>query len=400
MVKTVNEEILDAVIRHQIFLLRYSGHVRNRITTILNRTEEELARRIRDQLRDSNGLNTPVEWRRLQALLAALDGIRAKGWREATKLLLEDMEDLAYREPIMLNNIYTTPVPVIVNTVLPSTEMLKAIALSRPFEGRILKDWAANMQSSDVRRMHAAIQAGMVAGEDSATIARRVVGTGRIRGVDGVTEATRREVQAVVRTAVQHVANGARDAFFDANKDLFTAERYVATLDSRTTPICRALDGKQFEVGKGPRPPLHFNCRSLRVAAFDGAMLGDRPAKPVAERLLVREYARANGLGNINSRGALPRGTKGAYDDWARQRIRQMTGPVPATSTYQTWLKGQSAAFQNEILGDTRGALFRQGGLKLDKFVDMRSGREFTLDELARKHADAFRAAGLDPQGF
>jgi SPP1 gp7 family putative phage head morphogenesis protein len=277
---------------------------------------------------------------------------------------------------------------------------MKAIALSRPFEGRVLKDWAANMQSDDLRRIHSTVQAGMIAGEDAASIARRVVGSSRLRGSDGTTEITRRQVQSVVRTAVQHIANGARDTFFNDNKDLFTAEQYVATLDSRTTPICRALDGKIFEVGTGPRPPLHFNCRSVRIAAIDGTLAGNRPAKPTTERLLVREYAAQRGLGDISSRGALPRGTKGPFDTWARKRIRELTGPIPAATTYQTWLAKQSIAFQNEILGKAKGQLFRSGGLKLDKFVDLNSGREFTLKELASKHAEAFRAAGLDPEGF
>lgn len=400
MEKTANEEILDAVIRHQIFLLRYSGTVRNRITGILNRTEEELARRIRDQPRANAGLTTPREWQRLQSLLAALDAIRLNGWKEAQKFLLDEMEQLAYHEPIVLQGLYTTPLPVYVNTVLPSTEFLKAVALSRPFEGRLLKDWADTMAKEDIRRIHSAVQAGMVAGEDHATIARRVVGTARLKGADGVTELTRSQVQSIVRTAVQHVANGARDAFFDANRDILTEEQFVATLDSRTTPQCRALDGKKFEIGQGPRPPLHFNCRSLRVAAIDGTLLGDRPAKPTTERLLVIEYAQKNGLGDIKSREALPRGTKGEFDKWKRGRIRQLVGPVPATSTYQTWLKNQSAAFQEEVLGVAKAKLFRQGGLPLDKFVDLNSGREFPLSELAKKHAEAFRAAGLDPKSF
>ncbi len=399
MPKTANEEILDAVIRHQIFLLRYSGYVRSRMTSIVNKSEEDLARRIRDQISNGAGTRSTVEWRRLQALLAALTSIRKDSWTEAKAFLMDEMEQLAYQEPIILDSLYRTPIPVIVSTVLPSTEFLKAVALSRPFEGRLLKDWADTMEVEDVRRIHSAVQAGMVAGEDHATIARRVVGTARAKGADGVTEVSRRQIQTIVRTAVQHVANGARDAFFDSNKDLFVMERFVATLDSRTTPVCRANDGKEFEIGKGPRPPLHFNCRSLRVAAIDDTLLGSRPAKPTTEKQLVREYAKQNDLGTINSRSELPRGTKGDYDKWARGRIRELVGPVPASETYQTWLTKQSKAFQDEVLGETRAKLFRQGGLTLDRFVD-HSGRELTLRELASKHADAFRAAGLDPDQF
>lgn len=399
MAKTTNEELLDALVRHQIYLLRYSGYVRNRMTTILNASEEELARRIRDKLRTLQGLSTPTEWQRLESLQATLKAIRMESWDEATKFLTEEMVQLSYQEPIQLDGIFKTVLPVAVETVMPTAGMLKAIALSRPFEGRILKEWADTMAADDIRRIHSAIQAGMVAGEDMATIARRVVGTGPLKGADGVTEITRRQVQAITRTAVQHVANNARDTYFAENADIITAEQFVATLDSRTTPICRSLDGKVFELGKGPRPPLHFSCRSLRIAAIDGTLAGDRPAKPTTQKMLVREYAEKNGLGDIGSRDELPRGTKGDFDKWSRGRIRELVGPIPASTTYQEWLKGQTKAFQDEVMGITKAKLFRDGGLTLDKFVH-RSGDELTLRELAQKHADAFRAAGLDPSKY
>lgn len=396
--KTTNEEILDAVIRHQIFLMRYSASVRNRMAKILNKSEDELARRIRDAVA-AGDLNSTAGWRRLSSLLAALSSIRKESWVDATKFLIDEMEALSYHEPIMLDKLYATPIPVHVSTVLPSANLLKSIALARPFEGRILKDWAAAMQSEDIRRIHSAVQAGMVAGEDHATIARRVVGTARVMGTDGVTEMTRSQMSTVVRTAVQHIANGARDAFFDANSDILTSERFVATLDSRTTAVCRANDGKIFLLGKGPRPPLHFNCRSLRIAAIDETLIGSRPAKPTTEKILIREYAAKNKLGDVSSRADLPRGSKTDYDIWSRKRMRELVGPVAATETYQTWLKKQSIAFQEEVLGKTKAKLFREGGLKLDRFVD-NSGRELTLKELAAKHDAAFRAAGLDPKAF
>jgi SPP1 gp7 family putative phage head morphogenesis protein len=401
MPKTVNEEILDAVLRHQIYLLRYSGYVRNRVNALLDRSENDLELAMRKKLEPLlGGMRTMQQWKRMQALLAAIDAIRLGAWENARKFLLDEMEQLAYAEPINLQVTYTTPLPVQVETVLPANNLLKAIALSRPFEGRILKDWAKTMADADIRRINNAIQAGMVSGEDMGTIVRRVLGTGRLRGTDGIVELTRRQVTSVVRTAVQHVANGARDAFFDSNKDLLQEEQFVATLDSRTTPICRALDGKRFRVGKGPRPPLHFQCRSVRVAAINGAFLGSRPAKPTTERLLVGEYADREGLGRVGDRESLPRGSKRDYDDFARKRIRELVGPVPATETYQTWLKKQSVAFQEEVLGKEKAKLFRNGGLTLDKFVDLNSGREFTLKELAAKHKEAFVAAGLDPSGL
>jgi len=75
-----------------------------------------------------------------------------------------------------------------------------------------------------------------------------------------------------------------------------------------------------------------------------------------------------------------------------------MDGQVPESVTYQDWLKGKPAAFQDDVLGPTKGKLFRDGGLALDRFVD-RKGHELTLQELRQKEAAAFKKAGLQDDG-
>lgn len=397
--RTANESLLDALIRHQTYLLRYSAWLRNRMWGVLDKSEEDIAMRIRDKLRDMKGLTTPSEVRRLQALMESITTLRGSAWQDANTLLIDQMGDLGYQEPISLDGILKTVAPVFIETVMPPARQLRAIVSSKPFDGLLLKDWAAGLASEDLRRIHGAIQMGMIAGEDSAAIARRVVGTSALSGTDGVTQMTRRQVEAITRTAVQHIANNARDDFFQENAELMLAELYVATLDSRTTPICRALDGKTFPVGKGPRPPLHMACRSLRVAAMDGEVLGNRPAKASTTKQLLREYTEKNKLPRVSSRDDLPRGTKGSYDTWARKRVRELTGVVPRATNYQAWLKLQSRTFQEDTLGIAKSKLFRDGGLTLDKFVAA-DGSELTLGQLARKHADAFKAVGLNPDTF
>lgn len=397
--RTANEEFQDALLRHQTYLLRYAGNVRNKMLAILARTEESLADKIRSRLAGNKGLTTSVELRRLNALVESIRKLREPAWKEANQTMRDDMVALSTAESVSIANIVTITLPVQIDTVMPSARLLRSIAVARPFQGQILADWAASMEAEDIRKIHNAIQLGMTAGEDMATIARRVIGTEALNFDDGVLQMTRQQVQAVVRTAVQHVANHSRTTWFLENSDIVTEERFVATLDSRTTPICRANDGKQFPLGKGPVPPLHFQCRSLRIAALDGVLAGDRPAKPFVERELVDEYAQANGLGNVRNRDDLPRGTKGDYDKWARKRIGELVGPVPAETTYNEWLKRQSRAFQDDTLGVNKAKLFRDGGLQLDKFVD-RNGNELTLKQLAVKERDAFKAAGLDPDDF
>lgn len=399
--RTANEQIADALIRHQTYLLRYSGYVRNRINDLLSTTEQDLVDKIVARLANARGgLTHPVEVRRMQALQEQVGTIRQDAWDKASSFLEDEMPKLALSETVSIGEIVTLSLPVIIDVVQPSARLLKTIALARPFQGRILGDWAKDLAADDIRRIHSAIQVGMVQGEDMNTIARRVVGTQALSYDDGVVSMTRAQVQSVTRTAVMSIANSSRQAWLSDNSDIITQERFVATLDSRTSAVCRANDGKLFELGKGPVPPLHFNCRSLRIAAIDGTLAGDRPAKPYTQSQLVDQYVNENGLDDsISSRDNLPFGTKTDFDKWSRKRIRELVGPVPAETTYQQWLQSQSVGFQDDVLGSTKAKLFRDGGLKLDRFVN-RQGDELTLSELATKERDAFVAAGLNPDEY
>ena len=78
----------------------------------------------------------------------------------------------------------------------------------------------------------------------------------------------------------------------------------------------------------------------------------------------------------------------------ARANIRSsLDGGAPAGQTYQQWLKRQPKEFQDDVLGPTKAALFRDGELSLDKFVDMRSGKPFDLAALKARESEAWAAA-------
>lgn len=397
---TANEELFNALVRHQILMLRLGQGMRMRIQRLLDKTEEDIADRIRSRLLNSTGLQTAADLRRLETLLAMIRRARLDAWSQVTELWLEELVELSRQEPELLRGIIQTVAPVTLTFAMPTVEQLRALVTSSPFKGQTLARWASTIAQADLRRIEDQIRVGMIAGEGSAAIARRVVGSARLRGTDGVTQITRREAEGITRTAVAHISNMARREFILLNADLFSEELFVATLDSRTTPICRSLDGHHYAVGKGPIPPLHFHCRSLRVPSLNGLALGSRPFRASTRQQLLREFAEEEDLPSVPaSRDAVPRGMKGRFDAFSRRRIRELTGQVPAKTTYQEWLSAQSASFQDDVLGPTRGALFRRGGLTLDQFVDQ-TGREVPLADLARLHAEAFRAAGLDPRGL
>ena len=80
-----------------------------------------------------------------------------------------------------------------------------------------------------------------------------------------------RSAKTLARTATNHVSTSARRATAEENSDVVTGWLYVATLDSRTSRQCSALDGKTFKLGASniPFPPLHPNCRSSVTYEID-----------------------------------------------------------------------------------------------------------------------------------
>jgi SPP1 gp7 family putative phage head morphogenesis protein len=87
--------------------------------------------------------------------------------------------------------------------------------------------------------------------------------------------------RALARTEVNFIANQAQLDVYRAAK--IEEYDYLATLDLRTSEICRSLDGKTFKVSQAQvgvnYPPMHTNCRSTTVAHFEGLNIEDRVAK-------------------------------------------------------------------------------------------------------------------------
>jgi SPP1 gp7 family putative phage head morphogenesis protein len=395
---SINQAIQDRVIVHQVELLRYSQAVRDEIWQLLDASEADIRAAI---LRyDGAGLDTPAGLRELERLLEKIRESRERAFRGVRAYWLAEMTSFAKSEPLFLTNIVAELLPVEVTFKLPPADVLAEIATSRPFEGRTLPQWFDKLEQDDQGRLEAQIKIGLAQNEHPNQIARRIVGTVRKKGADGIAQVTRRDAAAISRTVSSGIANEGRRELILANEDIVQEEVFVATLDSRTTPICQSLDGNRYKPGEGPRLPLHFGERSTYAPVIDGELIGARPLKPTTEQSLIREYARENGLdGRLRRRASLPRGHKGKFDAFARARVRELVGTTPAKTTYADSLARQSAAVQDDILGATRGALFRRGGLTLDKFVEP-TGRRLSLAELAARYEGAFERANLNPSDF
>jgi SPP1 gp7 family putative phage head morphogenesis protein len=195
-------------------------------------------------------------------------------------------------------------------------------------------------------------------GEEAKTVKQLVAAGGQATAVAG------NQIVSLVRTSINQVANAASQQVYEANQDITKKYRYVATLDTRTSSICRALDGREFEYGKGPTPPQHFNCRSTTVPVIDYDELGFIPPPPAK------------------------RASAG--------------GQVPADVSYGDWLankqKGESdadrLARQAKALGAEKAKYFRR--LAEDRGPDQAiaklvrdDGSELTLDQLRARYGPA-----------
>lgn len=396
---TSNEQFSDALIRHQTYLIRHAGAIRNAMIEALNESEQAMANIILSRLTDKTGLVTEADLKRLQSVLRAVDKARLEGWANANQILLDSMLALGEAEPLFAQQATNAVLPVVILTTLPSKRAVNALIKDVPIQGRTLKQWGVKLAADDIVKVNDAITTGMAETQSSRTIAKRVLGAASVQGRDGVTHAGRIAIGAAALTAVQHTASFARREFYLANEWAFRKEKFQAVLDSRTTPICYDNDNKVYAFGVGPQPPLHIRCRSLRIPWFDGIELGDRPMTAFTEKRLLTEYTDQKGIPFVSSRAELPYGTKTNFDQFRRKRIRQLIGTEPQSVDYEDFLRRQPVVFQEEVLGVTKTKLFRTGKISIHKFV-ARDGTELTLSQIANRNSQVFEAAGLDPNKF
>lgn len=253
-------------------------------------------------------------------------------------------------------------------SVVPAANQVRAAVLSAPLSvtgynaGQLLDPWLKSWTSAQIDQVSGTIRQGYYQGKATAEIVRALRGTSGLRYQDGVLAQIDRANTTLVRTAIQHCAQVARNETYAANSDIINGVQWVSTLDGRTTTQCRSLDGKRFPIDSGPRPPLHPACRSTTIPVLSDAF-------------------------SVLRKGAT-RASNGASGG----------DQVPSGQTYYQWLKSQPASFQDMAIGPERGKLLRNGGLSAERFAELQLGNNFqplTLEEMRRLEPVAFDRAGL-----
>tara|TARA_B100002051_G_scaffold276597_1_gene326020 strand:- start:2390 stop:3532 length:1143 start_codon:yes stop_codon:yes gene_type:complete len=366
--------------RNAVDLNRFSNSVARRVT----RTYNDLIIDAIERLAGTGADPTPTQAARLRAILAQLKG-SLDGWAgTATALSVEELQGLVELQARFVTRVLDGELPddllSQVRSVQISPQFAEAVATidpttynvvtlsddlgaavtgtPKPFRlsigdgttitlpnGATLAASYRRLAGKQAEVFTKEVRNGLLLGESSDKIARRLR-----RQLIAVPN---NQIKAMVRTSVNQVANAASQAVYTQNQDISSKYRYIATLDSRTSAICRALDGQEFQYGKGPTPPQHFNCRSTTVPLIDYERLGIPPPKP------------------------------------GKRRSRD--GLVPANQSYGQWLHNQSKETKADVLGPEKVPYFNRLARKygptnaIRRFVS-EDGTELTLEQLRRRY--------------
>lgn len=167
-------------------------------------------------------------------------------------------------------------------------------------------------------------------------LVRIIRGTRKNRYQDGILQTTTRHAKTIAHTGTAIVASQAKQQFIHDNKDIIKGIKVIATLDLRTSGICRHLDGEIMPIDKAVYPPYHYNCRSSFEIVYDG---------------------------------------------YQTPKQRASMDGVVKNQTYYEWLKNQPKAYQVEVLGKKKAKLFQESSVDEFKEFD-KNLRPMTLDEI------------------
>jgi SPP1 gp7 family putative phage head morphogenesis protein len=386
-----------ALYRNAIDLNRYSNSVARRVINAYN----DIIIDATNQLRVIDDLAAPDKAARLRGILAQLKQSLATWAGDATELTATELQGLAELQsefvtdqlrkvlpagsrdavrtveisPQFAQSVVTTD-PTQLNVVALSDDLFAAVqgapatfsltaakgaTITLP-NGEVLEKAFRGVAVDQAERFSQAVRNGLLTGETTPSIAKRLIGNlqfgeeaktvRQLVAAGGQSTAVAdNQVMALVRTSINQVANSASQQVYEANQDITKKYRYVATLDSRTSSICAALDGREFEYGKGPMPPQHFNCRSTTVPIIDPDIL---PPSTIAKRASA-------------------------------------DGPVPVNMNYGQWLAEQSNKVKAEVLGPSKvpyfNRLVKKSGARdaMAKLV-RDDGSELTLKDLRNRY--------------
>ena len=325
--------MIDEMIRRTILVESLKAHYAKDFEPFVKRIDELLRLELTDQELIQMNAKKLNEWLRNNK-----DKI-SEILSEFADVTLANVDEFVADEVVFTANVLGGITAT--KTIMPKIPKTNYLDVPLP-TGQLADEVLKKFTTDESDRIINAVRRGIFEGKTNSQILQVVRGTRKNRFNDGIISTSTRNANAIVRTLIAHSTTEARMAVGKANSDILEDRiRILATLDSRTSSVCRAKDWQEYPFERQYLPPFHINCRSTWV-------------------FIVKD-----------------KGT--GVDKRASQN-----GVVKAQSYYD-WLKTQPNDFQDEVLGKSRAELFRSGGLSAEQFRNLQLDKNFkprTLKEI------------------
>lgn len=372
--RKINAVLADELIAHSLFSGRYSAGVARRMVLSLNEFDIELTTKLIITLDDANVDVNSFTARRLESLLSSVREVNKNAVKHAFDILTDEMRDHLRYESGYYPSLFDSLLSDVVLRKYPlmslTEEMLFASVMSKPFQGKLLSEWADGLEKDRMARISNTVRNGYLNGDSTVEIGRKIRGHANQGYKDGALQMSRANATTIAKTAINHLQATARDQFAAANKDIIDCKQWLSTLDSKTSHDCIIRDrlkytlegkpiGHKISYKQGPGK-IHWGCRSTET--------------------LVTKSWRELGI-DIDEMDA---GTRASMD-----------GQVPAKTTFLEWIQRQPEWRQQEVFGETRFRLMKDGGMHPSEFYTDK-GDFISLVQLRDIDERAFKEAGYD----
>lgn len=281
--RAAQRAIVAALSQHAALSYRASSAVVNRLHEHIDLLAKELTASLADRLDSLTQaemqafLSGKYTTAKLKAMRAEIDGwgvtlnqaINSEWDKSALSLA---GYEAAYMGEVMHKALDGLPKP----KPKPKPETMLRNAMQAPLMGQFVEDMLSGIAPDQTARIYASLRQGIAAGQSNSQIIRALRGTPDLRYQDGLMQAAKRDVERVVRTARNHIANVAYDNTYEALGVEYVVR--VAALEGRTCVACAGLDGKIYKrTDPKPAATLHPNCRCQYAPALEGELIGNRP---------------------------------------------------------------------------------------------------------------------------
>jgi SPP1 gp7 family putative phage head morphogenesis protein len=375
----MTEYDIEELQRHYLYLERLASGA---INSVIEPSLKDTTDAVMAILGQYDKITTKAQYNQVAAAIKqAVE--QNSGWATFTEEQLQELADYesewqAGYAGAMMNNELTAPTgAALYNSIANATLILESA--SRVDTG-LWSDFIRSNTESHYNQINNIVQRGFIRGETVSVMRKKIRETS-----EGM---IRREADTLARTGFNHYASQANEVMIEANADVLQEYYYIVTFDSRTSDRCIGVSklnkkGNRLKVGdsKAPQPPLHFNCRTRRMAVpgdFEPegtkAAVGGQEGKQAEEKFQERDKRRRT-ASQVRYRG---RKDKDIFKP----------GQVDASLTYDQWLRKQPRWFINDTLGPRRAKLWLEDGVALTKFSDM-LGNPLTIEEIKKREGKA-----------